>query len=120
MLCQVACGFRHSALVTASGLVLTLGHGETGRLGHGDEEDALEPKIDPVLCFHRRRYAPQVVRALADTKQVVVWAGCGREHTLVALASGSVYSWGWGEGGRLGLGEVDAVLSPRRVEEVRT
>lgn len=49
----------------------------------------------------------------------MVWSGCGREHTLVALASGGVYSWGWGEGGRLGLGEVDAVLSPRRVEEVR-
>lgn len=62
---------------------------------------------------------PQVVRALADSNHTVVWAGCGREHTLVALASGGVYSWGWGEGGRLGLGEVDAVLSPRRVEEVR-
>lgn len=60
-----------------------------------------------------------MVRALADSNQRVVWAGCGREHTLVALASGGVYSWGWGEGGRLGLGEVDAVLSPRRVEEVR-
>lgn len=59
------------------------------------------------------------MRVLADSHQAVVWAGCGREHTLVALASGSVYSWGWGEGGRLGLGEVDAVLSPRRVEEVR-
>lgn len=60
-----------------------------------------------------------MVRALADSEHRVVWAGCGREHTLVALASGGVYSWGWGEGGRLGLGEVDAVLSPRRVEEVR-
>ena len=60
----------------------------------------------------------QVVRALADAGHLAVWAGCGREHTLVALASGGVYSWGWGEGGRLGLGEVGAVLSPRRVEEV--
>lgn len=52
MLCpQVACGFRHSALVTASGLVLTIGHGETGRLGHGDEEDALEPKVRQGGCL---------------------------------------------------------------------
>ena len=48
---KVACGFRHSALVTASGLVLTLGHGETGRLGHGDEEDALSPKVSVGLCL---------------------------------------------------------------------
>lgn len=48
---KVACGFRHSALVTASGLVLTLGHGETGRLGHGDEEDALKPKVRPGVDF---------------------------------------------------------------------
>lgn len=30
--------------MTGSGLVLTLGYGETGRLGHGDEEDVLQPK----------------------------------------------------------------------------
>lgn len=61
----------------------------------------------------------QVVKALADSGEAVVSAGCGREHTLVAVASGGVFAWGWGEGGRLGLGEDGAVLSPRRVVEVR-
>lgn len=42
---KVSCGFRHSALVTARGLVLTLGYGETGRLGHGNEEDVLHPQV---------------------------------------------------------------------------
>lgn len=25
--------------------MLTMGHGETGRLGHGDEKDLLQPKV---------------------------------------------------------------------------
>ena len=33
---MVACGYRHTALVTTCGLLLTCGHGETGRLGHGE------------------------------------------------------------------------------------
>lgn len=61
-----------------------------------------------------------MVRDLAVAGQTVVSAGCGREHTLVAVSSGAVFAWGWGEGGRLGLGEVGAVPTPRRVEEVRS
>ncbi|CAM9550853.1 unnamed protein product, partial [Choristocarpus tenellus] len=100
---QVSCGHRHAALVTTTGLLLTFGCGETGRLGHGDQMDVSYPKL---------------VQRLASARQAVVSAACGREHTLVSMASGQVKGWGWGEGGRLGLGEVGAVLWPETLMEV--
>ena len=47
---QVSCGNRHTALVTGRGLLLTMGHGETGRLGHGNEEDVTQPKVTIKSC----------------------------------------------------------------------
>jgi alpha-tubulin suppressor-like RCC1 family protein len=35
----LACGWRHTLAVTATGQVYTWGRGVNGQLGHGDEED---------------------------------------------------------------------------------
>ena len=50
----------------------------------------------------------------------VVEVACGREHTVCCTSSGAMFSWGWGEAGRLGLGEVGSILSPQRVSVVRS
>jgi hypothetical protein len=41
---SVSLGDSHSAAVTASGMLLTFGRGGAGRLGHGTEDDELEPR----------------------------------------------------------------------------
>lgn len=42
---DIAAGGAHSACITASGELFTWGKGRYGRLGHGDSEDQLKPKL---------------------------------------------------------------------------
>jgi len=46
---DIAAGGAHSACITASGELFTWGKGRYGRLGHGDSEDQLKPKL---VCDH--------------------------------------------------------------------
>ena len=101
---QVACGHRHSALITAQGLLYTFGHGECGRLGHGNENTLAVP------C---------VVQYFLDRSITVTDVACGHEHTLAVTPSGEAFAWGWGEAGRLGIGGVDKQLAPRSVSKLR-
>jgi alpha-tubulin suppressor-like RCC1 family protein len=129
---QVSCGYRHTALITTTGLLLTCGHGETGRLGHGDERSRYFPTV--VRAFlggqgasgnhgsssssdgsGRPRLKP--LQGAASKAEGVVFVACGREHTVAVDEDGGVWSWGWGEAGRLGVGEVGKVLSPTRVTQ---
>lgn len=42
---DIAAGGAHSACIAASGELYTWGKGRYGRLGHGDSEDQLKPKL---------------------------------------------------------------------------
>ena len=95
---RVACGYRHTALITRRGALLTFGHGVCGRLGHGDEVD---------------RRVPTAVAALAGCEVVAV--SCGREHTAALTADGRVFTWGWGEAGRLGHGDEETRATPHPI-----
>ena len=77
-------------------MVLSWGRGEDGQLGHGDAED---------------RQQPQAVFGLLG--RGVTSVQCGAEYSL-AVAGGDrlVYSWGWGDFGRLGTGDVKDVFIP--------
>ena len=117
----VACGAEHTALIVAAETaaggaeLLTFGVGRAGQLGHGDTQV---------------RYAPTRVEAPAPTAAVTAgaasWTGdgilavcCGMHHTVavVALAAGGtgVFAWGWGEHGRLGLGDTAMQPFPKHV-----
>lgn len=77
-------------------MVLSWGRGEDGQLGHGDAED---------------RQEPQAVFSLLHRGATSVH--CGAEYSM-AVAGGDkqVYSWGWGDFGRLGTGDVKDVFIP--------
>ena len=95
---SVSCGNRHAALVCADGSLHTFGHGECGRLGHG-HEDSYD---GPALVEHLRNEGIQIEKV-----------SCGRDHTVAISDQGCMYSCGWGEAGRLGLGiEATKVLVP--------
>ncbi|KAG7388019.1 hypothetical protein PHYPSEUDO_013271 [Phytophthora pseudosyringae] len=105
---QIACGYRHTALITDDRHLYTFGHGECGRLGHGTEEECTDPM--PVVYFS------SLIAAEGAAVGGVVDVSCGREHTMAVTASGDLFGFGWGEAGRLGTGETGSSLYPSRVE----
>ena len=95
----VSAGQYHSLAITADGAVWSWGGGGHGKLGHGDEQ---------------RRLLPKKVEAFAGQRVIVVSAG--QQHSLALTADGAVWSWGYGEYGRLGHGDYQHQLLPKKVE----
>ena len=89
---------QHSIALTADGAVWSC-YGALGMLGHGDEQ---------------RQLLPKEVEAFADQRVVAVTAG--GSHSLAITADGAVWSWGSDLYGRLGHGDQQIQLQPRKVE----
>ncbi|VEN50261.1 unnamed protein product [Callosobruchus maculatus] len=100
---DIACGGAHSAAITASGHLYTWGKGRYGRLGHGDSEDQLKPKL---------------VEALLGYKVVDVACGSGDAQTLCITDDDNVWSWGDGDYGKLGRGGSDGCKIPMKIESL--
>ena len=96
---DMALGATFMLAVTADGAVFSWGGGEFGRLGHGDEED---------------QWAPKEVEVLRGTPIAAVSAGAA--HSLALSQGGAVFSWGYGNVGRLGHGDDADHHVPKHVE----
>ncbi|XP_072935158.1 probable E3 ubiquitin-protein ligase HERC2 [Epargyreus clarus] len=97
----IACGGAHSACLTARGRIYTWGKGRYGRLGHGDSEDQLVPKL---------------VEALSMYRVVDVACGSGDAQTLCITDDDNVWSWGDGDYGKLGRGGSEGCKVPMRID----
>jgi alpha-tubulin suppressor-like RCC1 family protein len=82
-----AAGGDHSLVWTDTGELYTFGFGGSGRLGHGGNEN---------------EDVPRLVEALAGKH--VVGAAAGVAHTVVLTDAGELYTFGYGDSGRLGHG----------------
>ena len=96
--CAVGAGGSHSLAITASGELLTWGHGGAGRLGHGDQRRQVLPKrVDALHATHTRL------------------AAGGGTHSLF-VSGEHLFSCGYNGDGRLGLGQPDSgVFKPTAV-----
>jgi alpha-tubulin suppressor-like RCC1 family protein len=99
MFVKVACGHRHVLLLTKYGEVYSFGNGSAGRLGHGDDNSIIE--------------IPKKIEALEGGGVEMI--ACGRDHSIVATKNGLSFGFGWGERGRIGLGDVGAITTPRMI-----
>lgn len=81
----VLCKF-HTVFLSQKGQVFTCGHGPGGRLGHGDEQTYMVPRIVEGLMSH---HCSQVAAA--------------KDHTVVLTEEGYVYTFGLNTFHQLGL-----------------
>ncbi|KAE9602763.1 putative regulator of chromosome condensation 1/beta-lactamase-inhibitor protein II [Lupinus albus] len=95
----VSAGASHSVALLSGNVVCSWGRGEDGQLGHGDSGD---------------RLLPTKLSALDDKD--ITSLTCGADHTIAYSESGrEVYSWGWGDFGRLGHGDYSDLLIPHPI-----
>lgn len=85
---RISCGDQHIAVLTAHGDVYTWGKGAFGRLGHGHDQDVIEPKV---------------VAFLQQQRQHIVQVSCGFAFTGFVSETGILFMCGAGMNGRLGL-----------------
>ena len=67
---QIAAGCEHSAIISDQGILLTWGHGDGGRLGHGENNQCLLPT--PVQALSMMKLLPQDVH-------------CGDKFTIILV-----------------------------------
>lgn len=89
---DISCGEEHSAFISSSGHIYTMGSNTDGRLGIGSRSIKQSP-------------SPCLVEDLANTKALKI--SCGWGHTAAIVESGEVYAWGVGEFGALGNGSLE-------------
>ncbi|XP_027772775.1 ultraviolet-B receptor UVR8 isoform X3 [Solanum pennellii] len=96
---RIACGGRHSAVITDAGALLTFGWGLYGQCGQGSTDDELSP-----TC----------VSSLLGIRIESVAAGLW--HTVCISADGDVYAFGGNQFGQLGTGAEQAETLPRLLD----
>ena len=99
---DIAGGWDHAVCCDSAGKCYSWGHGyEGGRaaLGHGDKA---------------MKTTPTPIEGLAAERVVTVC--CGYDHSVVATASGDIWSWGYNANGQLGCGSRTEQMVPIKVD----
>ena len=99
---DVSCGEKHSLALTSGGDVYSWGDGSLGQLGLGDS---------------RKQHTPSRIMELAG--KMILQCSAGSFHSACVEDTGSVYCWGAGQSGRLGIGDEANVMTPTLVEELQ-
>jgi hypothetical protein len=94
----IAAGY-HSLFLTDDNRLWSCGYNFTGELGVGSKDNSLVPKA---ISFFQN-------------KSKIISVAVGSQHTLVLLADGELYSWGYNKFGQLGLGNTQDHLLPERI-----
>ena len=102
---MVSCSSGNTAVVTETGQLWIWGDGTSGQLGNGNDgtTPAVQEEFGP---FYMNTTPQRVTNGLPGGEAAVVReVSCGREHTVVAMGSGEVCTFGKGDYGMLGHGE---------------
>ena len=102
---KLAAGSMHSVALTKSGSVYVWGSNKECQLGLGDEAE-------------ENSYTPELLDFENDIAKDI---SCGYYHTAIVSASGSLYTFGEADGGKLGLGNMgnnnqDTIEQPTQID----
>ena len=110
---SIDAGHRHTACIDSGGRVYTWGYGGSGRLGHGTTDSCHVPTLVESRLLTRHHVVTSVHCGHMHTCAVVNSGTSGRgggrgggrgERGESGESGGALYSWGCGNGGRLGQG----------------
>lgn len=96
----LAAGENHSMCVQVDGSVFSWGYGMQGQCGHGLSANEKLPK--KISFFSKRNI-------------VIVQVDAGWRHSIALAENHSVYTWGHGDHGQLGLGDTKSYSTPQLV-----
>ena len=101
---RAAAGSQHSVFIDGEGRLSSCGSEEhvTGFLGHGEGVARLN--------------TPTRLPSTSLGSERAVSVSAASRHSLALTADGSVWSWGYGDCGKLGHGDVQDQLLPKKVE----
>ncbi|PSR93138.1 Ultraviolet-B receptor like [Actinidia chinensis var. chinensis] len=95
----IACGGRHSAIITDAGALLAFGWGLYGQCGQGSTDDELSPTCVTTLLGIR-----------------IEGVAAGLWHTVCISSDGDVYAFGGNQFGQLGTGTDQAETLPKLLD----
>ena len=97
---SLSCGEDHSAFISTSGHVYSMGSNLNGKLGIGDKALSFSP-------------SPCLVESL--TEHEIVKISCGWGHSAVISAESLLFTWGCGQYGNLGSGNCEDQWLPLEI-----
>lgn len=133
---RIACGDMHTAVLLASGVLLTCGWSEHGRLGRAYRSTTHSPDISKSArpSVSRRynddsesndwhsSYSPSLLPVdLPNSPQdqtqteLCTFVTCGAAHTLLLTSKHRVLAFGWNVNGQLGVGDCRSRWTPTEV-----
>ena len=132
---NVSCGALHTAAIVIfngnieNRYLYTMGAGNSGRLGHGDDGDQYLPKcVAPPYMFEEASLSSRDsslsendhIKSLPIEFWSMRMVACGSKHTICVTMKGAGYSFGFGGDGRLGLGNEINQFRPKRIGSCTT
>jgi alpha-tubulin suppressor-like RCC1 family protein len=103
---KVECGSSFTLVLSSTGLLFSWGFGKSGSLGLGEKSNCKTPL--------------RIEKTFSNANcENIVDISCGSSHSLAIDNAGNIYSWGNGQGGRLGHNQEVGENLPRIIEELQ-
>ncbi|KAI3382437.1 hypothetical protein SNEBB_003489 [Seison nebaliae] len=96
---MIACGARHSMILTTSGKVFAFGSNQHGQLGIGNCEDKIWP-----------------IKVKSLEKEIIIKIECGATHSMALNRNGELFTFGYGADGILGHGNTHSSQLPQMIK----